>query len=330
MSENNSNINHEKIDTKEIIKKENDELTERINRLYGISTKEEPHKEYDPNELQEIRKKLLYLLIGVITAGVIVLIVLINPFKINDKKLDETPVNDKVDDNSEDALGELSLTDSTVVELNSRMSFYETDFMKIDLYPLYLNQTLNSNDISDDIKLYLLKRTVSFSEMLKNSGVEEYVTTCDEKGIEISKEVFDKEMQLLFGANTTINYKNLNYTYYNASQTPKKLLLTFENDKYRVTCNEYSESGELSKLIQQKLIKAYKTIDGIELYQRVVFITREGVFMDPKFETLITNDPDATISTYIDKGNIYKYTFIKDENNNYSLNKIEVTDGVSQ
>lgn len=330
MSENNFNIDHEKIDTKDIVEQNDDELTNRINKLYGISTNEEPHKEYDPAELQEIRKKLLYLLIGVISAGVIVLIILINPFKTNNKKIDETPETDKIDVIEEETVGELSLSDSIVVELNNRISFYKTDFTKIDLYPLYLNQTLNSNDISDDIKLYLLQRSSNFYETLKNSKVEEYVTTCSSTGIEIPKEIFDEEIKSLFGANAIVNYKNINYTYYTEAQTPKKILLTFANDKYIVTCNEYNESGEITKYIQQKLINAYRTEEGIELYQRVVFITRDGVFMDPKLETLITNDQNAVISSYIDKGTIYKYSFIKDKDNNYALSKIEISDGVSQ
>ena len=81
MSENNSNLEKERIDTKETVNQENNELNARINKLYGMSSEDTQKKEYDPAELQEIRKKLLYLLIGIIIVGIGALVVLINPFK---------------------------------------------------------------------------------------------------------------------------------------------------------------------------------------------------------------------------------------------------------
>ena len=53
------------IDPKDMVEKEDNELNERINRLYGIS--EKPPKEdkhYDPKELEETRKKLILLLMA--------------------------------------------------------------------------------------------------------------------------------------------------------------------------------------------------------------------------------------------------------------------------
>lgn len=329
MSENNSNLEKERIDTKETVNQENNELNARINKLYGMSNEDTQKKEYDPAELQEIRKKLLYLLIGIIIVGIGALVVLINPFKWGKETKTNTPnTEDKTDDIVEEPTGELSLSNQTVVGLNNRISFYESDFARIDLFPLYSNKELDSINIPNNIKLYLLRKNSLFSDMLKNNGMTEYAKTCSAEGINISKDKFDTLAKKLLGNAVIVEYSDFNYTYYDDSKEVK-LLFTYANDAYNIKCSDYNIDN-ITKFIQQKLISAYKTENSIELYQRVVFINVNGVYLDPNFETLITNDKNATIDTYIEKGSIYKYTFIEDDNNDYYLSKIELSDGVSQ
>lgn len=327
------NTDHEFIvDTKDSIESKNDELTNRINRLYGISSDhEEEQKQYDPKELEEARKKLIFLLMGVVLGGIVIFIILINPFGLGEKKkMSSQPNENKVDENEDKKeednkipVGEIALSNSTVISLNNFVSFTNNDFLIIDLFPLYSSAILDSNNIPNDIKLYLLRRSNYFREVLRENGIEEYLKTCDTNGLIIEKEKFDKALNNILGPNVVADYKDINYSYYSNSMTESKLTLNYINNQYVVKCNNYQTNTSLNKYIQQKLINAIKTENTIELYQKVVFINPNGVYKDPSLQVLITNDKSSVLQDYIDKGSTYKYIFTQDSDSFY-LSRIEL------
>lgn len=315
------------IDPKDMVEKEDNELNERINRLYGISEKPpKEEKHYDPKELEETRKKLILLLIGVILFCVGCAIVLINPFGWGEKK-EDTPIVDTDDEEPDEEdtelpLGEIDISNSLAQELNNLVKFNENDFLVIDLYPLYTNEVLLSSNIPNNIKLYMMKKNSKFKDMLVENGIDEYIDTCDPNGLVINKSEFDKLVGISFGPNVIVNYDTINYLYYD-NHINQKLTFTYTNDTYVVKCNDYQEEGTLTKYLQQGLFKANKTEEGIEIYQKVVFISPNGVYKDPNFTTLITNDREANEEDYLSYGSTYKYTFIE-HNEDYYLSKIEL------
>lgn len=309
------------IDTKEVVEQKNDELTERINRLYGVSTQEEIKKEYDPKELEEVRKKLILLLLAVIVGGIIILILIFNPFKSNNKS-QKVQDDQKVQEEEKLPLGEMSLSDSIVVELNKRFNFSITDYMSINLFPLYSNQKITSNEIPNDIKLHLLKTSEGFRQLLINEKIDNYITTCNSNGMVIGKDKMDEVVKKVLGPNTVIEYQPINYEYYSDITQAKKITLNYINNQYIVSCNEYPVNIQFDKLTQHQLIRAERIEGAIELYQRVVFITPLGVFQDPNLTTLITSDRTSTFESYIGKGSIYKYTF-QEEGKDFYLSSIE-------
>ncbi len=331
MSEKN-NETHKKIehtftvDTKDTVEQEDNELNERINRLYGLSTKPpKEEKHYDPKELEETRKKLILLLLGVILGGIIILLVLLNPLDWGKKK-EEPKTEEKEEENVEEEipLGTINLSNEVVQRLNNLVKFNEDDFLVIDLFPLYTKEVLTSAAIPNNIKLYMMKKNPSFNDMLVECGIEEYIKTCDPNGLTIDKTQFDKLVGETFGPNVSVTYDPINYLYYSVSSNSKKLTLTYNDTNYIVKCNEYQESTVLNKYVQQELVHAVKTKDGIEIYQNVVFISPSGVYKDPSFTTLITNDKAASSTEYLAKGSVYKYTFVETEKANYYLSKIEL------
>lgn len=331
MAEEKKSKDEEKIvvDTQDAVEQLDQDLNDRINRLYGIaSSKDEPKKEYDPKELEETRKKLIFLLMGVILGGIVILLIIINPFNIGKGNKTDTAVmpNEEQNinkDNNTIPIGEIDLSNSTVINLNSMVNFTMNDYMNIDLFPLYANEVLSSNNIPNDIKLYLLKRTGNFNQLLIEQNIEEYIKTCSADGLVIDKSKFDNLLGNIFGANVTIEYKDINYTYYSNFLAEKKLTLSYINDQYIVKCNDYKSNTTFNRLTQHKLIKAIKLDDAIEIYQKVVFITEKGVFKEPQLTTLITNNKEATLEEYINSGNTYKYTFMQNGDNFY-LSKIEI------
>ena len=307
--------------------KDSNDLSKRINQLYGLEEKEEiKPKEYDPKELESVRKKLLFLLIGVVLTGIAIVLLLISPIqtkKASSPKNDENNVVEEKNDNDEIPLGDIDLSNNLVTSLNNLISFGISDFLEIDLFPLYTEDVLISNDIPNDIKLHLLKKSNDMYTFLNSIEIEEYIKTCNPEGLVIKKIDFDSIVSNVLSSRSTIEYKDFNYLYYSSTINGKKLTFNYLNDQYIVKCNEYNINTDLVKNIQQNLYKAVKTEDAIELYQYVVFINRTGVYKDPLFTTLITDDRNATFDNYIDKGNTYKYTFAE-EGENYSLSKIEL------
>jgi len=314
------------VDTMETVKQNDDELTNRINRLYGMTSEEiKEEKHYDPKELEEIRKKLILLLIGVIICGVVVLVILVNPFdfEINSTSgNNDAPVEEEQESTEQMPLGAIDTSNSTVVELNNFVSFSASDFENIDLFPLYASDVIESKDIPNNIKLYLLKRHEAFLEMLDNANIEEYIETCDTNGLVITKEKFDGVVSKVLGSNVTVEYNDINYAYYSSILGVKKITMSYASEEYLIKCNDYTQGGIITKFIQQNLNKAVKVENAIEIYQNIVFINETGVYKDPKFTQLITNDTNAVFNDYISSGVIYKYTFTED-GENYYLTKIE-------
>lgn len=316
------------VDTKETIEDIDNDLNNRINKLYGLSsTPDKSVKHYDPKELEEVRKKLILLLIGIIIFGVVVIVVMINPFDFsslknrNENKVEQGNTGN-IQEEEKIPVGELELSHILVLDLNSKITFTTNDFMQIDLFELYRYDSLEINNLSNDIKLYLLKRDDAFYDLINTEEIDEYLKTCDGNGLEISKEKMDLTVKKVFGPKGAVNYDPINYLYYSEDENDKKATLTYENEKFILRCNEFATGTVMTKLVQQNLNKAIKTETGVELYQNVVFLNQTGVYRDPDFTMLITNDKTALLNDYIEKGITYKYIF-EEDGDNYYLAKIE-------
>lgn len=185
---------------------------------------------------QEIRKKLTFLLIGLIIFVVVAFIVLIKPIDFNKGNSNNNSAQEEVKENN-DGNDEIDINSDIVANLNNLIEFSINDYMAVDLFLLYSNDILESNNIPNDIKLFMLKRTDAFEELLINSGVEEYLSTCNYDGLVIKKEDFDKVVTTVFGPDVTVQYDKIDYTYYNNSASVQKVTLSYENDNYVLRCN---------------------------------------------------------------------------------------------
>ena len=319
------------VDSKEDVIIKDNEINDRINRLYGLISDEpsEVHHEYSPEELTLVRKKLVFLLGGVIVAGIIIIVLLLEPFsfkkdnKNNKPNIDGEEINNNINKEDESYTGELDLSDQLVQKLVGTIDFTNQDFKTIDLFPLYEKDAVEIKDISNDIKLHLLTRSQDFYDMLRDNGIDKYIETCDSNGLVIDKSKIESVVTSLFGPNAVLEYKNINYLYSIGYEINKKITLTYANNQYLVKCNEFTENNTVTKFVQQQTNKAIGLDNSIEVYQYVVFINETGVYKEPNFKTLITNNKNDKIPDYISKGNTYKYTFSKN-GNSYYLSKIEL------
>jgi len=312
------------VDSVETVEQNDNDLNNRINMLFGESNSNiEPEKQYDPEELLEVRKKLMLLLICIVIFCVVMIVTLINPFDFGNSKKDKKEEPETIEKEDKGfPMGPIDITEPTIAELNSFLSFSPNDFQTIDLFPLYENSVLEAKNIPDNIKLFLFKKTEAFANMLDDAKIGEYVQTCDPSGISISKENFDKALAEFFGEVTLGVYGNINYSYFSDDIGTTKVSMNYVDDHYVIKCNSYTDGVAITKYLQQSLNKAIKVEGAIELYQNVVFINQTGVYKDTSFSELITNDANAKFSDYIIKGSLYKYIFIED-GDNYYLSKIE-------
>ncbi len=319
---------HENIDEKE---EQNDasQLNNRINKLYGIEEEEEPREivEYDPKDLENIRKKLLILLMIIVVFVILFIIILLNPFKSKTKEPNYSD-NEDVEDveppvSSELPLGEIETSNNIVMSLNSKISFSLIDFYNMDPFELFKNNSITSNDIPDFLKIHFLSKTDDFYNIFDEIKLEEYIKTCDTEGITLDNNQVNTVIEKTLGPNVNIANGTYLLLYYSDTLASKRLSFTKNDNNYVITCNTSPASNEITKYFQQKLEKAIKTEEGIELYQRIVFIKESGVYKDPNFTNLITNDINVTYDSYITGGAVYKFKFIENEKD-YYLSSIEL------
>jgi len=326
--------NEYSIDGKATVEKKNSELNNRINRLYGIENEQgissESEKKYDPVELQSIRKKMMILLLILVLFMLLTVVVYLKPF--------EFQKGNKNENTNATTGGNISETkppedenlqqqyEKELEKLINNIGFNDSECLNIDLLPLYNNDILKAKDIPNDLKIYLMKKHSYFLETIVEQKLAEMFSDSFQGELIISVEDIDNVVKRIFGKETTIEHK----TFECYISNPDYLCLTFEykDGKYivKMDSNDQPLIENISKFLQQQIIEAKKTETGIEIYQRVVFISikdKIGVFKDSGFKTLITDDKTATSNDYINQGSLYKFTYVED-NGSYYLEQIEL------
>ncbi len=325
-------MNDEKKNIREEVEEENNDLNKRINRLYGITTEEEekPEVVYNPEEVQSIRKKLMILLIIICVFGIFFIYILINPLHLGSKKVVNNDTsqeeNNTEEDNSQEEIpiGEVDISNDLVVKLNSILSFSLIDFYNIDTFGLYNNDVSSINDLPNDLKIYFVGKDDSFKELMDEIDLDNYIASgCNSAKIKLNKDKWEKVVTTSLGPNVVLADGSYKLLYFTKNYEYKNLTIDKASDSYTLSCSDInSNSQDLTKYLQQKLEKAEKTETGIDIYQRVVFIRKDGVYKDPNFKELITNDINTTYNDYINSGTLYKYTFTALEEGNYYLTNI--------
>ena len=323
-------------DNQEYTDHNQNEVENRINKLYGISSPldKEPTAVYNPEQINLIRKKVYILLMIIILFGMLFIFVILNPLRINSKKSNITSDSnistgnqntDDVDiDDTEIPLGDIDLSNTTVIKLNNIIEFSLSDFYYVDPFIIYQNAKTTSSQIPNNLKMYILQRSEEFHNLLNSVNLEQYVSTCNSEGIVITEEQMNTVILKTLGPDVSFDNNPYHLKYYYDDIVPIDLQLVKKDNQYLLTCTSSTSNNNIEKYLQQKFERAVKTETGIELYHRIVFIRRDGVYSDANFNNLITNDPAAQSDDYLTKGSLYKYTFIMDQDKDYYLSSIEL------
>lgn len=306
-------------------KNKKNKKVEIINFNDVVETKE-VKKKLTEEEKEEIKKKLTRLLFSLVIFGTLFITILFstNLFKSNNKK--DTKEQNTKEETVEEAKKELPTGE---IELsNSGIEKYK-NILTINQYDTLFNPTLKNMFLTTDFskldnnnKLYLASKSETFIKYLTNAGMLNHEYECNKAGvIEFDSSVMKKSMEEVFGPNVTYQNDNFNYMYYINNTLINVYDITFSNNKYKMTCNK-NYSTTLDLLIQEKTEKITNNNNKLIFEVKAVFITKDGVYSNPKTTNLITNDSTTTYNTYMAKGTTYKFVFNK-ENDNYYLSGIE-------
>ena len=284
-------------------------------------------------ESEQIKKKLTKLLAVLIVLGTLFITFL---FTTHSNKSNSTSNNNKNDKNIVDnnsinneniqsnkvlPEGELSISDSAIEKYKNILTFkmYDT-ILYSSIKDIFLTNDFSKLD--NDNKIYLATKSESFNRYLESVGILNHEYGCNKSGmLEFDGNTMKKALEEVFGFDVNYQDSNFRLPYYINDTLINVYDVTFSNGKYSMNCiNNYK--NDLEYVIQTKINKITNNNGKLVFEMKSVFINKTGVYSDPKFTKLITNDSKITYDNYIDKGNSYKFVFEKN-NDNYYLKGIE-------
>lgn len=290
-----------------------------------VDPHQEEIKKLKPEESEEIRKKLMWLLGGIFLFGIIALIIIIfgNDTKMQDKK-EETNVKEEItEETTEKEIpdGVVSVDDDSIAEYKKLLIINPYDTIFNGSLKNVFN-TVDINSFDNNNKLYFASKSEVFQNYIKDVGVNNHQDQCNGSGaIEIDASVIKEAMEDVFGNGVTYQNIDFYYPHYTGDTLINVYKLSFINGKYTMTCvPNYSTNANM--VIQSKIEEIKHENDQLVFSKRVVFISKQGVFADPQNKTLITKDPTVVYDSYIKKGTIYKFIFTKN-NDKYYLSNIQ-------
>lgn len=287
---------------------------ENLNDDSFIPNPEFEAKPLTEEEKKEIRKNILITLFAiVITLVLLVLILIFNPFKKLEnlfnketKTEEKNQTNEKNDDAtviSELADGKISLTNLELNTLISEIEYKQNEYFDNDILFLFNEESVDIKKIKDKDKLFLMSKTTEFKELI-NSSINNF-SICNN---DITISTNDIDQILMTNYNTVANnYVDFYYSHYDGEDYVKTIKFTHDKGEYTGTC--HNQNNNLVTSSKQKIISANKQQDKLYINIKVVFINESGVYKDPGFKTIISNNLALDMNVYMESANTYRYTY---------------------
>jgi len=278
-------------------------------------------------EKKEVRKKLFILLIAIVITLIIMIIMLIfDPFGSSDKKDDKETDKPIVEENKNDEDkdknktlkdvkdGKVSLQHADVVKLVELIEFNSNEYKYNDTPSLYSTSPILISKISNKNKLFLTSKSDTFKELFKTKIANDDVCASE---LNIPTTEMNKIVKKVL--NTEVSeYVSFYYSYYEGNSYVKDILFTKQNDLYIGKC--LTDQPTPKSIVQQQFLGATKEKNKLYIDVKIVFANQSGVYKDPNFKTLITNDKNLELDKYISEGNTYRHTFDISSDNYYLEN----------
>ena len=283
---------------------------------------EEQKQPLTEEEKTEVRKKLFILLIIIIIVIIGFIYVLIfNPFK-EEKTPEENTQQEETDESEEEENNETTSDDSTITldseivkTLEEETIYQNYEYYNNDTLALYRNNSTNITDLDNKTKLFLASKTNEFKQEIENNI---NTTSICNSNITINTSVIDEILKNRFNTSVTA-YEEFIFSYYKDKVFIQDFKFTKKDNSYIGEC--YQSTNTIDSIAQQQITSVSKENDTLYINYKVVFIKETGVYKDPNFTTLITNDKSATTTDYINEGNTYQYVYTIN-NGNYTLTNV--------
>lgn len=273
-------------------------------------------------EKREVRKKLFILLVAIVIALLVMIVMLIfDPFggKDKEKEKDKPIVQEEKEDDKEETKkslkdikdGTVNLAHEELVKLIEIVEFNNNENLFNDTVSLFSTTPALTSKLSNKNKLFLTTKSEKFKKMFETKITNNNVCSSELNipTTEMSKLV--KEV-----LNTDVSeYISFYYSYYDGTSYINDIIFKKENDLYIGEC--IKTTPQPKALVQQSILGANKENKKVNIDVKIVFVNQTGVYKDPNFKTLITNDKNVSLDNYISEGNTYRYTFNVSSDNYY-------------
>lgn len=272
-------------------------------------------------EKREVRKKLFILLLAIVIALIIMIIMLIfDPFsgkKDDSKEKDkEKPIVEEKEDEEDTTLqtmkdGTINIDNLELTNLIQIIKFNSEEQLFNDIPTLYTKVPVTTTELNNNQKILLTTKSKEFNDLFKTKITNNYICGSELKITlaelnDISKKVINTEIT----APTSFYF-----SYYQDNVHLNTILFKKQNDYYVGEC--VTKFPQPKTVVQQSVVKATKENNKVKIDLKIVFANQNGVYKEPSFKTLITNDKDINLEEYINKGNTYQYTFDVSSDNYY-------------
>jgi len=299
------------------------------NSFFPIDEEVEEKIPLTEEEKIEVRKKLFILLIAIAIVLVILVIMLISDsFKFSFNGSNEEVVKEEVEEEEGKEVdpisapikdletGEVDLNNSELSILVKEVKYKNYDYYENDTISLFKKDKNLISDLSNKDKLFLLSKTSDFDVLVDEVINQEDI--CNNNLI-ISTGSIDK--LLIDKFNTKVdNYESFIYSYYDDNSFVNSIQFVKQGENYIGKC--YTSNKNIVSFAQQDVVEAYKSENKLIISFRVVFVNKTGVYKDPNFTSLITNE-NKKFEEYIVEGNIYTYTY-DISGSNYYLESVDL------
>jgi len=272
-------------------------------------------------EKREVRKKLFILLLAIVIALIIMILMLIfDPFsgkKDDSKEKDkEKPIVEEKEDEEDTTLqtmkdGTINIDNLELTNLIQIIKFNSEEQLFNDIPTLYTKVPVTTTELNNNQKILLTTKSKEFNDLFKTKITNNYICGSELKITlaelnDISKKVINTEIT----APTSFYF-----SYYQDNVHLNTILFKKQNDYYGGEC--ITKFPQPKTVVQQSVVKATKENNKVKIDLKIVFVNQNGVYKEPSFKTLITNDKDINLEEYINKGNTYQYTFDVSSDNYY-------------
>lgn len=319
-----------KAEIKKDLRKELEKEAEKNKKPKIEKVLKEPVLYHSKDELQEIQKSFLKILLfsAIIVFALCLTLLFSSKFnkKENNKPLEDNnneeveidPINDPIHLQTD---GVLYHHNKYILELYNQLTFQSYEYNLYDSTYLYSKDELKVEEMPSEYLLFLLSKTNDFKDYINDTGFLTKQEICSKDGT-IRIPIQDLEELLMTNFNVELK-ENTSFVY---THYVDKVFSTYINfiysDGYYISSCYKANDEALYKVTAKMLIEdARKEDNELRIGARVVFMDNNHVYGDYDRSRVISENINTDILQYISNADKYEFVY-RFNGSNYYLESI--------